>query len=77
MVNLLFLIGTGVGLIAGAVVLISNGIKRKNIVLKTQKQKSNVLEILHSLVVEFTKVKELYNTYDDVSNGILETFVRI
>lgn len=71
------LIGTGIGAIVGAGILISNKFKKKNIVLKIQKQKSNVVEILHKMFVEYEKFKEIYKERDAISERILEEFAKL
>lgn len=76
-VHLLFLAGTGIGAAIGIGILISNKYKRKNIALKNQTQKENVLEILHKLVAEHTKMKELYDSFDEVSSKVLEELAKL
>lgn len=69
-IHLLLLGGVGVGAAIGAGILISNKYKQKNIILRIQKQKSNVLEILHNMIAEYGKMKELYQGFDEVSGRI-------
>lgn len=76
-VDLLLLAGLGIGAAVGAGILISNRFKRKNIVLRIQKQKENVLDILHKLFLENEKMKELYRGFDDVSVRITEELVKL
>ena len=76
-VNLLFLIGTAIAGLAGAGILVSNRFKRKNIILRVQKQKSNVLEILHKMFVEYESFKELYKERDEISEKIMNEFAKL
>lgn len=76
-VHLLLLVGTGIGAAIGVGTLVSNKYKRKNIVLKYQTQKENVLDILHKLVLDFNKMKELYASFDDVSSKIDEELAKL
>lgn len=76
-VHLLLLVGAGIGLAIGTGVLISNKYKRKNISLKNQTQKENVLDILHRLAGEHSKMKELYTGFDDVSSNILQELAKL
>lgn len=76
-VNLLFLSGLGIGAAIGAGILIFNHFKRKNIILKIQRQKATVLDILHKLLAENEKMKELYKGYDDVSVRIVEELAKL
>jgi len=71
------LIGTGIGAIIGAGILISNKYKKKNIVLRIQKQKANVLEILHKMFVEYEQFKCIYKERDAISERILEEFAKL
>lgn len=75
--SLFLLIGTGIGAIAGAGILISNNFRRKNIVLRIQKQKSNVLEIVHEMFVEYEEFKGLYKERDAVSEKIMEELAKL
>lgn len=71
------MIGTGIGAIVGAGMLISNNFAKKNIVLKIQKQKANVLEILHKMFVEYDKFKGIYRERDAISENIMEEFAKL
>ncbi len=75
--NLFLLVGTGIGVIAGVGILIANNFKKKNIVLRIQKQKSNVLEILHKMFVEYKKFKGIYKERDAISERIMEEFANL
>ena len=75
--SLFLLIGTGIGTITGAGILVSNNFKRKNIVLRIQKQKSNVLDILHKMFIEYEQFKRIYKERDAISERILEEFARL
>lgn len=72
--SLFLLAGTGIGAIAGEGILIANNFKKKNIVLKMQKQKSNVLYILHKMFVEYEQFKGIYKERDAISERIMEEF---
>lgn len=74
---LLLLGGLGIGVVIGSGVLLSNMFKRKNIILHMQKQKNNVLDILHNLFTEYGKMKELYKGFDDVSGRIVEELAKL
>ena len=76
-VNLMLLIGTAVAGVVGAGILISNRFKRKNIILRVQKQKSNVLEILHKMFVEYESFKSLYKERDEISERIMNEFAKL
>lgn len=76
-VHLLLLVGAGIGAVMGAGIIISNKYKRKNIILKIQTQKNNVLDIMHKLVLEHEKMKELYTGFDGVSTRILEELAKL
>lgn len=75
--SLFLLIGTGIGVIAGAGIFIANNFKKKNIVLKIQKQKSNVLEILHKMFVEYEQFKGIYKERDVISERIMAEFANL
>lgn len=75
--SLFLLIGTGIGAVVGAGILISNNFKKKNIVLRIQKQKANVLEILHKMFVEYEQFKGIYKERDAISERILEEFAKL
>ena len=75
--NLFLLIGTGIGAMVGAGILISNNFKKKNIRLKIQKQKSNVLEILHKMFVEYEQFRGIYKERDAISERILDEFAKL
>ena len=75
--SLFLLVGLGIGGIVGAGMLISNRFQRKNIVLKNQTQKENVLEILHKLYGDFNSMKELYQGFDAVSSRITEEIAKL
>ena len=66
-----------IGAAVGVGILISNRYKRRNIVLRIQKQKENVLEILRRLFADFEKMKALYNEYDGISEKILEEYAKL
>lgn len=76
-VNLLLLIGTTVAGVAGAGILISNKFKRKNIIFRVQKQKSNVLETLHKMFVEYESMKSLYKERDEISERIMNELAKL
>ena len=57
--------------------MVSNQFKRKNIILKIQKQKQNVLNILHKLFDENDKIKEWYKEFDTVSVRITEELAKL
>ena len=76
-VNLLLLIGTAVAGVVGAGILISNKFKRKNIILRVQKQKSNVLETLHKMFVEYESMKSLYKERDEISERIMNELAKL
>ena len=75
--SLFLLIGTGIGAIAGTGIFIANNFKKKNIVLKIQKQKSNVLEILHKMFVEYEQFKGIYKERDAISARIMAEFANL
>lgn len=75
--NLFLLVGTGIGVIAGAGIFIANNFKKKNIVLRIQKQKSNVLEILHKMYVEYEQFKGIYKERDAISERIMKEFANL
>ena len=75
--SLFLLVGTGIGVIAGAGILITNNFKKKNIVLRIQKQKSNVLEILHKMYVEYEQFKGIYKERDAISERIMKEFANL
>lgn len=76
-VHLLLFAGLGIGAAVGIGILISNRFKRRNIILRIQKQKENVLEILRKLFADFEKMKTLYKEYDGVSEKILEEYAKL
>lgn len=76
-VHLLLFAGLGIGLAVGIGILISNRFRRRNIVLRIQKQKENVLEILRRLFADFDKMKTLYKEYDGISEKILEEYAKL
>ncbi len=73
----LFFIGTGIGAIIGAGVLIGNNFKKKNIVLKVQKQKSNVQDILNRMFEEYESFVEIYKERDAISEKITAEFDKL
>lgn len=75
--SLFLLVGTAIGTIGGVGVLVANNFKRKNIVLRIQKQKSNVLEILHRMFVEYGQFRDIYRERDAISERILEEFAKL
>ncbi len=75
--SLLLLVGLGIGGVVGAGMLISNRFKRKNIVLKNQTQKENVLEILHKTYADYAKMNELYQGFDGISARINEEIAKL
>lgn len=75
--SLFLLLGTGIGIITGVGVLIANNFKKKNIVLRIQKQKSNVLEILHKMYIEYEQFKRIYTERDAISERIMEEFAKL
>ncbi len=75
--SLFLLLGTGIGIITGVGVLIANNFKKKNIVLRIQKQKSNVLEILHKMYIEYEQFKRIYKERDAISERIMEEFAKL
>lgn len=68
--SLLLLTGLGIGACVGGGILAANHFKKKNIVLRIQKQKANVTDILHKLFDDYGKVKETYRKFDSVSEEI-------
>lgn len=76
-VHLFLLAGLGIGVAVGTGTMISNNFKKKNIVLKIQKQKSVVLENLQKLFDEFSKMRAIYRQFDEVSGKIEEEFVKL
>lgn len=76
-VHLLLFAGLGIGVAVGAGILISNKFKRRNIKLRIQKQKENVLEILRKLFTDYEKMKTLYKEYDRISEKILEEYAKL
>lgn len=76
-VHLLLLAGLGIGAAVGIGILISNKFKRRNIILRIQKQKENVLEILGKLFADFEKVRQIYKEYDGISARILEEYAKM
>lgn len=76
-VHPLLFAGLGIGAAVGVGILISNRYKRRNIVLRIQKQKENVLEILRKLFADFEKMKALYKEYDGISEKILEEYAKL
>ena len=75
--SLFLLVGAGIGVIAGMGILIANNFKKKNIVLRIQKQKSNVLDILHKMYVEYEQFKGIYKERDAISERIMEEFATL
>lgn len=73
----LLLGGLGICTVIGSGILLSNKFKRKNIILHIQNQKNNVLDILHNLVTEYGKMKEMYKGFDDVSGRIVEELAKL
>lgn len=76
-VSLFLLIGAGIGIVLGAGILISNKFKKKNIILRIQKQKSNVLDILHKMFIEYDSFKKIYKERDEISERIMEEFAKL
>ncbi len=76
-VHMLLFAGLGIGAAVGIGTLISNRFKRRNIVLRIQKQKENVLEILGKLFADFEKMRQLYREYDGISARILEEYAKL
>lgn len=76
-VSWFLLVGTAIGTIGGVGVLVANNFKRKNIILRIQKQKSNVLEILHRMFVEYGQFRDIYREGDAISERILEEFAKL
>lgn len=75
--HLLLLVGLGIGVCVGISILAANNFKKKNIILKIQKQKAVVLDLLHKLFDEYARMKELYKEFDGVSGKIKEEFVKL
>ena len=75
-VHLLLLAGLGVGLAIGAGILISNKFKKNNIILKIQKQKTSVLDIVKKLFAEHTQMIGFYKENDAISVKITEEFAK-
>ncbi len=75
--HLLLLVGFGIGVCVGISILAANNFKKKNIILKIQKQKAVVLDILHKLFDEYGRMKELYLEFDDVTGKIKEEFAKL
>lgn len=76
-IHFLLLAGFGIGVAIGIGIIVSNQFKRKNIVLKIQKQKQNILNILHKLFDENDKIRELYKEFDAVSVKIAEELAKL
>lgn len=76
-VHLILLAGAGIGIVMGVGILIANNFKRKNIVLKIQSQKENVVDIFRKLVSDFSKMKSLYTSFDEVSAKITEELAKL
>lgn len=76
-VHLFLLAGLGIGAAVGAGILVYNNYKKKNIVLKVQRQKAAVLDILQKIFGEFNKMKEIYREFDGVSGRIIEEFAKL
>lgn len=75
--SLFLFAGLGIGVIAGAAMLVSNKYKKKNIILSTQTQKEGVLETLHKLFEEYRTMQEIYKGYDDISARITEEIAKL
>ena len=71
-VHLFLLAGLVIGVVTGTGILVSNHFKKKNIILRIQKQKENVVKILHGLYAEFEKMVGEFQEYDNISNKIME-----
>lgn len=69
--------GLGIGAVIGAGLLLSNRFRRKNVILKMQKQKESVLGILHQLFAEHEKMRRLYEGFDEISGKIVEELAKL
>lgn len=76
-IHLLLFAGFGACIAVGAGIIILNHYSKKNIVLKVQKQKAVVLEILHKLFKENDKMRNIYKEFDRVSGKIKEELAEI
>lgn len=76
-VHLALFAGLGIGAATGIGILISNRYKRRNIILRVQKQKENVLEILRKLFADFAKLRAIYQEYDGISARIMEEYAKL
>ncbi|MCM1119263.1 MAG: hypothetical protein NC543_07885 [bacterium] len=76
-VHLALFAGLGIGAAVGIGILISNRYKRRNIMLRIQKQKENVLEILRRLFADFAKLRAIYQEYDGISARIMEEYAKL
>lgn len=76
-VHLALFAGLGIGAAVGIGILISNRYKRRNIILRIQKQKENVLEILRRLFADFAKLRAIYQEYDGISARIMEEYAKL
>lgn len=76
-VHLALFAGLGIGAAVGVGILISNRYKRRNIMLRIQKQKENVLEILRRLFADFAKLRAIYQEYDGISTRIMEEYAKL
>ena len=76
-VHLILLAGLGIGLCAGVGILVGNRFKKKNIVLKVQKQKEVVAESVRKLFGEYGRFKEVYEEFDGVAERIGEEFAKL
>lgn len=75
--SLYLLIGTAIGGIAGAGILVSNVFKKKNIMLSIQSQKQSANDILHKLCEEYRLLQDMYKEYDDISRNISDELAKL
>lgn len=75
--DLLLLVGLGIGVCVGAGLLVSNNFKKKNIILRIQKQKANVAENMRKLFSDYRKMKEIYQEFDNVSGKITTELIKL
>ena len=75
--SFLLFAGTAIGAMIGIGTIISNKFKKKNISLKINTQRENVVEIMRKMYDEFAKMRELYKEYDAISAKISEEIAKL